>query len=473
MNFFKDLDKYASRIAIYSDRSKPISYKELLKDSDFVGNNIKKRSLVFILCRNDVETIVGYLGILRSDCVVALLDDKIDPFFLSNLIDKYKPRFIYLSSKNAELYSNTIHIIKKAKVICNYKTYNLIKTNIETNYSINDDLAFLITTSGSTGSSKFVRQSYNNTITNVKSIVEYLNIPSDNRAITTLPLSYTYGLSIVNTHLFMGAAIILTDASIMEKRFWDTFKKYKATNFGGVPYTYEMLKKLRFDQMDLPSLRYITQAGGKLSKELTADFTDICAKKRIKFIVMYGQTEASPRMSYLPWENAKDKIGSIGIAVPGGKFNLKDHNGNIIDTSNTSGELVYEGDNVTMGYAKDFNDLCKGDENNGILHTGDIAKYDADGFYYIVGRAKRFLKIFGRRINLDEVEMHLKNDNYECACSGIDDNLVVYVTNEDHISEIRNILIKRLGINPQAFTVKFIDKIPRNKSGKIQYSLLK
>ena len=152
----------------------------------------------------------------------------------------------------------------------------------------------------------------------------------------------------------------------------------------------------------------ITQAGGKLSQELTAEFTDICAQKGIKFYVMYGQTEATARMSYLPWEYARQKLGSMGIAIPGGQFWLEDENGNVIGDIDTMGELIYKGDNVTLGYAENYIDLSKGDENKGILRTGDLAKRDADGFYYITGRKKRFLKMFGKRVNLNEVEELIK-----------------------------------------------------------------
>ena len=196
--------------------------------------------------------------------------------------------------------------------------------------------------------------------------------------------------------------------SLIDKAFWVLLKTKEATTFGGVPYVYEMLKKLRFPRMDLPNLKILTQAGGKLSRELSEEFATICEQKGIRFLVMYGQAEAAPRMSYLPSEYAISKAGSIGIAIPGGEFWLVDDNGNVIPDSDTVGELIYKGDNVTMGYAASCEDLCKGDENGGVLKTGDMAKQDADGFYYIVGRKKRFLKLFGNRVNLDEVEQLIK-----------------------------------------------------------------
>ena len=224
--------------------------------------------------------------------------------------------------------------------------------------------------------------------------------------------------------------------------------------------------------MDLPDLKYITQAGGKLSLDLTEEFTAICMRKNMKFYVMYGQTEATARMSYLPWEYARKKMGSIGIAIPGGQFWLEDENGNVIAESNVQGELVYQGDNVTMGYAENYRDLCRGDENRGVLLTGDVAKRDADGFYYIVGRKKHFLKIFGNRVNLDEIEQLIRSAGYDCACAGMDDNLKIYVTNPYDTDRIRSYVVKRTGINQAGFSFVCIDKIPRNESGKVLYSAL-
>ena len=180
--------------------------------------------------------------------------------------------------------------------------------------------------------------------------------------------------------------------------------------------------------MELPSLRYLTQAGGRLGRELAEEFNAICEEKGIRLIVMYGQTEATARMSYLPWEDAGRKAGSIGIPIPGGKFELVDANGQLIDGADVVGELVYCGSNVTPGYAKSRMDLAKPDENKGVLYTGDMAKRDEDGFYYVVGRKKRFLKIFGNRVNLDEVENLLKKEGIENACTGQDDRMVVFLT---------------------------------------------
>lgn len=465
MNFYDDLEKYSRNIAIITEESKQISYKDLLDAADNIGKQIKKRSLVFAVCKNCFESVAGYIGFMRARAVLVLFHDTIDNILFANIVEAYTPEYIYLPAEISGLNLN-------CTTVYSYGSYTLLKTDKTIDYTLHDDLALLLSTSGSTGSPKLVRQSYKNINSNAKAIAQYLEITSADRPITTMPMSYTYALSIINSHLLKGASIILTEATLMEGRFWEIIKDNNATTFGGVPYIYEILKKLRFGKMNLPNLKYITQAGGKLSLELWLEFADICAQKCIKFYVMYGQTEATARMSYLPWEYAGTKAGSMGIAIPGGRFWLEDENGNVIEESDTPGELVYQGDNVTLGYAESCLDLCKGDENRGILHTGDVAKRDADGFYYIVGRKKRFLKMFGNRVNLNEVEQLIRAEGYDCVCAGTDDNLKMYVTKLDDKDRIRSYIAQRTGINQAGFTVVYVEEIPRNESGKVLYSAL-
>ena len=238
-------------------------------------------------------------------------------------------------------------------------------------------------------------------------------------------MNYTYGLSIINSHLLVGAVLLLTEKALTQKEFWNFFKEAGATSFGGVPYTYEMLDRLRFYRMELPSLRYMTQAGGKLIPELHKKFAEYAEKNGKKFIVMYGQCEATARMGYLPADKAIEKCGSMGIAIPGGRFRLIGLDGSTVTEPYTTGELVYEGDNVTLGYAECGEDLLKGDEQHGVLETGDMAQFDEEGFYYIVGRKKRFLKIYGNRVNLDEIDRMVKGEflGIDCAAAGVDDHM--------------------------------------------------
>ena len=349
--------------------------------------------------------------------------------------------------------------------------YTLLKTKTQGVYNLNEDLCLLLTTSGSTGSPKLVRQSYGNVLSNARSIVQYLELNETERPITTLPMNYTYGLSIINSHLLAGATLLLTEKGLMQKEFWRFFKEAEATSFGGVPYTYEMLDKLRFYQMELPSLRSMTQAGGKLQPELHKRFAEYAQQNGKRFYVMYGQAEATARMSYLPYEKSLEKYGSMGIAIPGGRFSVMDEDGKEILSPRTAGELVYEGANVTLGYAECGEDLAKGDERHGRLETGDMAEFDSDGYYYIVGRKKRFLKLFGNRVNLDEVDRLVKAEfgNIDCASAGRDDKLALFITEEGLKEDIRAFLSQKTGLNSIAFAVHVIPEIPRNASGKVLY----
>jgi acyl-coenzyme A synthetase/AMP-(fatty) acid ligase len=241
----------------------------------------------------------------------------------------------------------------------------------------------------------------------------------------------------------------------------------------GVPYTYEMLKRLRFFRMNLPHLKTLTQAGGKLSPDLVKEFVNYATQTGRKFFVMYGQTEATARMSYLPFHRAAEKYSSMGIAIPGGKFSLINEKGNEIEVPDADGELIYTGKNVSYGYAECRDDLSKGDENMGVLHTGDIARRDAEGFYYITGRMKRFIKIYGNRVNLDASEQIVKTITPDCACVGRDDKMLVYVTDESLCTKVKDLLVKITGINNLAFEVRAILEIPKNDSGKVQYAKLK
>lgn len=350
----------------------------------------------------------------------------------------------------------------------NLYDYSLVETGYKPEYTLYPELALLLTTSGSTGSPKFVRQSYANIKANTESIIEYLELDSRERAITTLPMNYTYGLSIINTHLMVGATLLLTDKGLMQKEFWSFFKSQEATSFGGVPYTYEMLDKLKFFRMHLPSLKYMTQAGGKITSELHKKFAEYVKENNKKFIVMYGQCEATARMGYLPAEKALEKCGSMGIVIPGGTFHLIDVDGNEINEPDKTGELVYEGPNVSLGYAECSDDLENGDERKGILYTGDMAQFDKDGYYYIVGRKKRFLKIYGNRVNLDEVEQMIKKsfDGLECASGGIDDHMYIFVTESAKVETVKDFVVKKTKLNPKAFQISVIDEIPKNDAGK-------
>jgi len=463
-SIFKDIEKYAGNTALFVGQNRK-SYKELLCTADELASQVEQRCLVLIACSNSFSSISGYVGFLRAGIVPLLISNKIDIKLLTKLVNDYQPDYLYLPSEISVIFQNCETVIK-------HEDYELKKNNLKSLNRLHDDLALLLSTSGSTGSPKYVRQSYRNIESNTAAIVNYLGITEEDRAITTMPMNYTYGLSIINTHLYKGASIILTEDSLINKRFWEALSDNQATTLAGVPYIFEILKKLRFKKMDLPNLKYITQAGGKLEQELCVEFAKICTQKNIKFYIMYGQAEATARISYLPWEQVLQKPGSIGIPIPGGKIWLEDGDGMVIKEEFMAGELVYQGDNVTLGYAKNRFELQKGDENLGILYTGDLAKRDQDDYYYIVGRKKRYLKMFGNRINLDEIEQLIRSEGNECACSGIDDALKIFITEPEVENRIKKYISQKTGIHIKGFEMVVVDEIPRNDTGKILYSEL-
>lgn len=462
-----DFKKFGNKKSFIDEYGSTLTYAELEHENKNLSKFVERRCVVFSLCSNTIGSVVGYTSFMTNDIVPVLLNSNYDDELLNKLIDCYYPAFIWLPKNLTEKYSFYEKVYEKFD-------YVLLKTGFKKKYPLHESLALLLTTSGSTGSPKFVRQTYTNVMTNANQIAEYLELDASEKPITTLPMSYTYGCSIINSHLLVGATILLTDKTLMDREFWSFFKEQKATSFGGVPYTYEILEKLRFFRMDLPDLKYMTQAGGKLSPELHRKFAEFAMEKGKKFIVMYGACEATARMGYLPADKSLEKYGSCGIAIPQGKFYLIDADGKVIEKPEQVGELVYEGANVTMGYADCGTDLIKGDEWKGRLQTGDMAKRDKDGFYYIVGRKKRFLKIFGNRVNLDEVDRLIKAQfNFiECASAGIDDHMYIFVTEESIVEDVRKFISEKTKLNATAFKVIKIDEIPKNDAGKTLYKEL-
>ena len=453
------------RLAALQENGDSISYRELNEFCEEIQRIVPPRSLVFSLCKNTIGSFAGYVAYLSARVVPLLLSSHLDQDLLEYLMETYHPNYLWVPVEQKDKFHGECVIEKYGYTLLHY---SLEKINLY------EELALLLTTSGSTGSPKLVRQTYTNIEENAKSIAAYLELDETERPITTLPMNYTYGLSIINSHLLVGATLLMTETSYAQKGFWDFFKREKATSLAGVPYTYEILKKIRFFRMELPSLRYMTQAGGKLIPDLHKEFAEYAKNNGTRFYVMYGQTEATARMSYLPYQKSLEKYGSMGIAIPGGEFYLRDVDGSKIISPNVAGELIYKGPNVTLGYAECVQDLAKGDERNGVLETGDIAQFDEDGYYYIVGRLKRFLKIYGNRVNLDECERMLQERfaGLECACVGTDDHMKIFITEKGYMDDVQKFILEKTGLNRRAFEVFYVGEIPKNESGKKQYQLL-
>jgi long-chain acyl-CoA synthetase len=458
-------NKYPDRVALICHDGNVITYKELENLVDEFSAYVNEKSLIFILASNNLESIVCYLSALKLGLVPVLLNDKIANENLDKLIEIYKPKYILSKSDVVNPSYSRKATFKESSIFLRDKIHIV---------NLHDDLALLLTTSGSTGSPKLVKLTKINIESNAKSISDFLKIGSEDRAITSLPFNYSYGLSVINSHLFSGGSILLSNSSMMEEKFWTNINEYSVTSIAGVPYNYEMMLRLGFNNLKIPTINKMTQAGGKLDYKKVKKINDSLRLKGISFYTMYGQTEATARISYLPYEYIDKKPNSIGISIPGGKLWLEDEKGLKIFKSMKVGEMIYKGLNVFMGYAKSIEDLAIKNENNGILRTGDLAYFDEEGYYFIEGRNSRFIKVFGNRISLDSLEKLITSKGFDSAVTGEDDKIVIYIKMESDLSiaDFRRELSESIGINMIA--IKIIPKIdfPRLESGKVNYKAL-
>ncbi|MCW2830240.1 MAG: AMP-dependent synthetase [Aeromicrobium sp.] len=337
-----------------------------------------------------------------------------------------------------------------------------------TRHDLHPDLSLLMSTSGSTGSPKLVRLSHDNVVSNARSIARYLDIRPGDRAITTLPMHYCYGLSVVNSHILSGAGLIVTDLSVVDECLWALAETEGATSFAGVPYTFDLLDSTDFAERDLPTLRHVTQAGGRLAPERIAAYAHLGRERGWDFYAMYGQTEATARMAYLPPDLATSRPEALGVPVPGGSFRLAP----VPEAAGDGvGELVYSGPNVMMGYATSPDDLAGGPELSE-LRTGDLARQHPDGTFEWVGRRNRIAKVFGLRIDLDDVEQALRDEGVSARCVAVGDRIQVFVDWHADAGLARTVVARRCGLPEHVLTVGRLRDEPRTPSGKIDYAAL-
>ena len=453
---FLDLDrKERQRIAAIDDSGQSITYGDICDFSIEFAKHLPERALIFILSENRIGSLLGYTSALSNRIVPLIISAATEENLYNHLFDLYQPEYLWLPQTKAE----------GKEVLFSAWDYCLVKTGNQ-HTPMFEELSLLLPTSGSTGSPKLVRHSYRNIEANADNVRRLFKLDGSEKAMAILPMHYTMGLSVIASHLLAGSTLLLSNRSLLDKGFWATLKE--ATSFTGVPYSYEILTKLRFTRMDLPNLKVITQGGGKLTESLWNTLAQYAHEKGKQFIATYGQSECTARMAYLPAEKALEKVCSIGVAEPGGKLSIVDDNGNETFEGEAQGEMVYRGENVTLGYATCREDLLKGDENHGVMHTGDLARRDADGCYFIIGRLKRFLKIFGLRIGLDEVERMIKTEyKTDCYCKGDDEKLVVLVTDAKLQDVLPSFIEEKTHLFHQRIEVQVVKEILRNEAGKV------
>ncbi len=463
---FLNIDGIArDRIALKDDSGLAVTYGDLADFcADLEGKKLS-RSVAFCLCENAVGCMAAVIGCETVKVVPLLLNCQMDRALLRDLEETYTPcYYIVPEAMKAEFPGEEVF---RAFGYCYIKT-------AYPPYPINERLSLLLTTSGSTGSPKLVRYKYGNLEANAKNVAKVFSWRDSEIGMCDLPIQYTMGLNVINSHLAVGAAAYLTKYNLMSAEFWDALKRERCTDFCGVPFSYEVFFKLRFQRMDLPDLYTLAEGGGRLTDARFQALAAYAEEKGKRFCATFGTTETSARMSFLPPELAKVKTGSIGRAIPEGELFLLDDDGREIAEMEAEGEMGYRGPNVTMGYGLCREDLMKGDEWQGEYHTGDIAKRDADGCYYIVGRRNRFLKLFGLRVSLDRCELFIKSEfDTDCACAGTDDRMEIYITNAAVRDEIIPFISKKTNLQRTAFRVNVIPEIPKSDSGKVKYSELR
>lgn len=460
------LAQFNDNVLLRDEFGSTVRYRDIVELSQGEAFKCLCRRLVMCNVNNDIWGIAGYLALLAANAVPIMVSPTLPSGALDALIITYRPDSLWLPLKAASRWPG-------AKLHASQGGYALIGLNKFTDSpDVHDDLALLLSTSGSTGSSKYVRLSHQNVWSNAAAIADYLALTADELPVTTLPPTYSYGLSVIHSHLWVGAGVAVSDKTLFERDFWNFLGEVKATSLAGVPYHYEILNRLRFTRMSFPHLRTLTQAGGRMATHLTQEYAAYCDNKGMRFFTMYGQTEASPRISYVPAEQAFTKAGTIGIPIPGGALELQSETRGLLTGPHVVGELVFRGPNVCLGYAESRADLALGDVNHGVLHTGDLAERDADDYYRIVGRQKRFIKLFGNRVNLQELEQELSGPDAEVACAGHDDLLEIYFVagSAAKALKFKQAVMASLRVSAQSIAVYGMNELPRNESGKVRYA---
>ncbi|MCX5388819.1 AMP-binding protein [Streptomyces sp. NBC_00094] len=447
----RDLTLHGDRTALATADGE-ISYRELARRVEQTARRLgAERRLILLPGANTVEALVVHLAALSAGHPVLLVPGD-HPEVVESLTAAYDPDVVFHPGDDKE--------------------WRIEERRAVSAHALHPDLALLLSTSGSTGSPKLVRLSYENLQANAESIATYLGIRDTDRAATTLPMHYCYGLSVIHSHLLRGAGLVLTGLSVADACFWDLFRATRGTSMAGVPYTFDLLDRVGFADMDLPHLRYVTQAGGRLAPERVTRYAELGARRGWDLFVMYGQTEATARMAYLPPTLAAEYPEAIGVPVPGGSFHLEP-----VDEAPVSagvGELVYSGPNVMLGYAHSPDDLALG-RTVDALRTGDLARLTDDGLYEIVGRRSRFLKILGLRIDPQQVETMLERHGLDALCCGDDEELVLAVVRRPGWDErrIRRRVVDECGLPARAVHVHLLPELPRLPTGKPDYQAVR
>lgn len=332
--------------------------------------------------------------------------------------------------------------------------------------AVHPDLAVCLSTSGSTGHPKVVRLSRSALAANTDAIIKALGITPQERAVLHLPLAYSFGLSVLHSHLWAGGSLLVTGDGFLDPAFWSDIRAAEATTLPGVPYHYEMLRRLGLDKLDVPSLTTFTQAGGRLDPPFVKHFASMATQRGGRLYVMYGQTEAGPRISVLPADLAATQSNSVGRAVPGTTLRIAAPDGSPVPAG-TEGAVIVEGPGVMMGYATTRADLARGDDLGGRLSTGDLGYLDETGLLTLTGRETRFAKLFGLRLDLEQIERAMP-----APTVAVEAGKHLILVTEGPTAPVQDIALELTGLHPSAVRVRHVDALPRTPSGKLDLSAI-
>jgi acyl-CoA synthetase (AMP-forming)/AMP-acid ligase II len=456
-----------------------ISFNQLFQDSNRIASRIKlligEKNKIILLSENSIFQVKAYLAILKSGNICIPLNPNIEKENFDNIFKKTEVELSFINKRHKDRFKHyNLTILDEDFLVSTNE--DLFLPEIDTNFA-EHSIAEVIFTSGSTGEQKGVQITHKNIIANTDSIIEYLKLTESDTMEVVLPFYYCYGLSLLHTHLKVGGSIVLNNNFMFIGSVINDINKYKCTGFAGVPSHFQiLLRKTRdFKTTYFPSLRYVTQAGGKLHFNFISEFSE--AFPDIDFFVMYGQTEATARLSYLPPEKLFSKAGSIGRGIPGVALRVVDENFKDVKAGET-GEIIAKGDNVMLGYMNDPEETAR-TIRNGWLFTGDLARIDKEGYIFIQSRKKEIVKVGGVRISLQEIEEAIAcfPGIIGCSVESMPDELLgealkatVFINEDDKTILTEDIIKKHcstvLSINKIPKLIVFETKLPYNAVGK-------
>lgn len=450
MQCFERFEELGHRPALIFPGRAPISYVELARRVALQANDFgSHKKLIAVVAEPTEHAVIAYLAALRGKHAVALLPS-CNWQALDGFVEDFSP-----------------------DIVCRRVDgrWRCLAETGRVRADLHADLAVLLGTSGSTGKTRYVRLSAAAVEANARSIGSYLELQADDRAALVLPFHYSYGLSVLNSHLAAGGSVYFPENGASDVGFAEEMRDAGCTNISGVPYSFELMERTGFRSHELPSLRFMTVAGGRMAPALAETFRRHLAAGGKRFFMMYGQTEATARIAYVPPGQLAGNTDRIGIAIPGGSLSLVDDNGRPIERAGETGELVYRGRNVMMGYALARADLAKGPEITE-LRTGDMAECDSQGLYRIVGRRRRMSKIAGLRISHGAVEAALEQAGVTAAVAGNDERIFALVTSPHCDAEVLKAMMAASGLPRSHLEVGRARALPRLSSGKIDYTAI-